>query len=119
MTYIKTLEDYLDEKPVENIIPHPSIDMGKIVRDAVYHSLDPNKLGEQLSEVLEQYLSHPDGISDYDIGKLIGLPRDRVGARRHDLKKLGVPIISFGVSMNFDTSKPNNVWGISNNGGSD
>jgi len=114
MSIGKTLEDFIDDGSNE-IYPKQNqynVDMGKLVRNAVYHSLDPSKKGKQMQDVLEQLLSHPKGISDYDIGKKLNLPRDRVGARRHDLKNLGVPIISFGFDMNYDTGKPNNKWGI-------
>ena len=120
MTFLRTLEDYIDDADSDSLKSKDeqyNVELGKIIRNVAYHSLDPSKKANQMRQVLEQLLSHPKGISDHDVGKAVGIPRDRAGARRHDLIKLGVPITHCGAALNYDTGVTNTLWHIDPNGG--
>ena len=122
MTYGKTLEDYLDDGSddiYEKQVTMPN--MGKIVRDSVYHSMDQDNLGNQQRILLECYLQHPKGLTDIEAEKILGIRNTSVSGRRNELIKMGFPVGTVDIVYNPDykgrVGQPNNRWGIISNGG--
>ena len=119
MTYSKTLEDFgaTDIDPSDE--NKPGFSIGKAVRNASFHSLDPEHLGECQRLVFECLLKHPKGLNDKGIRDETGLPKTSVCARRNELMKLNL-VGSCGIGYFPDYKgrlRANTLWSIISNGG--
>lgn len=82
---------YEDEQ--NDLVPE-SFDVGKEVRDANYHMITKQHLGECQALVYQTLVENPSGLTDTELSVLTGLPRSSINGRRNELVKKGLVVFS-------------------------
>lgn len=83
----------------------------KQVRDSSYRQVvDSGIVSKQAGQIFDYLLNYPDGKSNNDINRALGVRVSSVTARINELRKQG-RVIMVGKAIDYETGKLNVLWG--------